>query len=124
MRIAPSTPTLCTGCGLAKPHDTFVDFEVNYDGPTFELEGTKGFLHELALCESCVRSAAEQLELSVRPTRELELERDGALAEAKRWREYAEGLEETHGRRPEPLRRGPGRPPRTAPRPEPEQVAA
>lgn len=118
MRIAPSPPPVCTGCGLAKPHDTFVDFEANFDGPAFQVEGVRGFVSELLLCEACVTSAASTLALRVEPVRDLEIERDQALAKAKAWKDYAEGLEASQARRPEPVRRGPGRPPRTAPRPE------
>lgn len=118
MRVAPSAPGVCTGCGIAKPFERHIDFEVTFDGPAFELDGARAFVDELVVCEQCVRSAAELLALDVEPVRELEIERDRARAQASAWREYAEGLERIYAARPEPVRRGPGRPPKQPPRPE------
>ena len=117
-RIAYSNPPVCLACGGAKPHVRHVDFQAAYDGPTFREEGAVVTVDDLMICEDCVREAAELLAVDPQPMRELELERDRALSAADGWREYALSLEETYGRRPEPLRRGPGRPPRSATRPE------
>jgi hypothetical protein len=121
-RIAYSNPPVCLACGGAKPHARHVDFEAAFDGPTFREEGTVVTVDDVMICEECVREGASLLAIDPQPMRGLELERDQANALADGWREYALSLEETYGRRPEPLRRGRGRPPRSAARP--ERVAA
>lgn len=118
MKLAHSAPPICLACGCAKPHARHIDFEAAYDGPTFREDGAVVTVDDLMVCEDCLREAAQLLAIDPQPMRALELERDRAQTLADGWREYALSLEESYGRRPEPLRRGPGRPPRSAPRPE------
>lgn len=117
-KLASSPPAVCAACHLAKPQARHVDFEAAIEGPVLRDEGALVTIDDLIVCEDCVREAAQLLAVDPQPMRDLELERDHERAQAAGWREYALSLEETYGRRPEPLRRGPGRPPRTAQRPE------
>lgn len=118
MQVTDFKPALCAACFQAKPEATFVDFHADYDGPTFRDDsGQLQSIEDLKLCEDCVREGATALALHIDPQREVELERDAAQAQADGWREYALNLEETYGRRPEPIKRPPGRPPRSVSRP-------
>lgn len=118
MQVTDFKPALCAACFQAKPEAIFVDFHADYDGPTFRDDsGQLQSIEDLKLCADCVREGAEVLALHIDPKRETELERDHARREAEGWREYALSLEETYGRRPEPLKRPPGRPRKEAPKP-------
>lgn len=118
MQITDFKPAICAGCFAAKPDATYVDFHADYDGPSFlDDAGVRQHIDDLIVCTDCVREAAETAELHVNPTRSLELQLEQAQAEARKWREYAEGLEERVGQRPVPLKRPPGRPRKNAKRP-------
>jgi len=117
-KIAFSPPAVCAACHSAKPHAQHIDFEAAIDGPVLRPEGALLTIDDLIVCADCIREAAQLLAIDPQPMRELEIDRDHQRAQAAGWREYALSLEETYGRRPEPLRRGPGRPPRSSQRPE------
>jgi hypothetical protein len=120
VRIADTSPAYCSGCYRAKPEARHVDFDVVFDGPTFKNnEGVLQSMDDLILCIDCIREAAVALALDENPVRPVEMERDAAVRDAKHWKAYAEGLEQAQADRPEPVRRGPGRPPKRANRPEP-----
>jgi len=117
-KIALSPPAVCAACHSAKPHSRHIDYEAVIEGPVLRDAGALVTIDDLIICEDCIREAAQLLAIDPQPMRELEIDRDHYRAQAAGWREYALSLEEIYGRRPEPLRRGPGRPPRTSPRPE------
>jgi hypothetical protein len=68
-------------------------------------------IDDLVLCEGCVASAADILDVDPQTAERLVAERDEAVNKAERWQSYAEKLEERFGERPEPLKRT-GRPPK------------
>lgn len=108
---------VCSACLQSKtvPH---VDFDAVFDGPVLDMGGNPVSVDDLVVCQDCVRDAVTALELSVNPVEFVTRQRDEAIREARAWKAYAEGLEEAQAERPEPIRRGPGRPPRRAERPE------
>jgi hypothetical protein len=111
----------CAACFCSKPDVPHVDFNSDYDGPTLlDASGQRQQIDELIVCQDCLREAFQALELSANPTGELERELHEARSEVQRWRAYAEGLEDAQASRPEPVKRGRGRPPRREPRPEPK----
>ena len=118
MQITDFKPAICAGCFAAKPDAVYVDFHADWDGPTFlDDAGQRQSIDDLIVCTDCVREAAEVAELHVNPIRSVELERDEARREAESWREYALSLEQTYGTRPQPIKRPPGRPRKTSPKP-------
>jgi hypothetical protein len=117
-RVADPAPAYCAACFQAKPGSPHVDFGSAYDGPVLvDDAGVRQSIDDLVVCESCVRDATRVLELHVAPIDDVERDRAAAERDARAWREYAVALEAAHARRPEPPRRGPGRPPRQPSRP-------
>lgn len=118
MAVTVTRASLCAACFGAKTDVPHVDFEAAYEGPTLtHPDGTPQTIDDLIICEPCIREAAQALALTVDPIGPVQRERDAAQAEAKAWREYAEGLEEAHAERPIPIRRGRGRPRKRRARP-------
>jgi hypothetical protein len=60
-------------------------------------------IDDLRLCEGCVKTAAEALEVNPVSMELAERRVERAEAEAERWRLYAEGLEAVRSIRPEDL---------------------
>lgn len=118
-RLADPAPAYCAACFQAKPGTAHVDFGAAYDGPVLaDAAGVRQSIDDMVVCAECVREAARVLAIDPQPLADVERDRDAALRDLDAWRSYAEGLEAAHAGRPEPPRRGPGRPPRQAPRPE------
>ena len=69
MRIAENHPGLCSCCFEAKLSDSYVDFEVFWDGPVVPVEGDARFgqpsvaIDDLWLCRPCLVQAARLLGL-------------------------------------------------------------
>lgn len=122
--VAQSPPGFCAACFNSKLGKRFVDLGSAYDGPVIRDDaGVAQSIDDNIVCEDCVRDAALALELDENPTTDLERRVAAAEQDAREWRSYAEGVEAQYGRRPEPVKRGPGRPPRR-PEPKPEPVTA
>lgn len=118
VRISAPKPAFCSGCHKGATEDVrFVDFDAAHDsGMVEEIHEETGRVlrrfpgDDLHLCESCVRQAAEALGL--RP--QLHADQSRKIAELERhvehWKSYAQRFEALIRDRPEPARRGPGRP--------------
>ena len=107
------SPGYCAACFQAKLDEPHVDLGAAYEGPVLaHPDGSKQTVDDLIVCKGCIREAARALEIHEQPLAEVETKLADAQAAARSWRSYAESLEGTLGRRPEPIRRGPGRPPR------------
>ncbi len=121
--VAGSAPAFCAACFAARPDVAHVDLGAAYDGPVLRDDaGVPQSIDDLIVCAGCVHDAARALAINVAPVDDVTRQLAAAQADARAWREYAEGLEDAVARRPEPVKRGPGRPPARAARP--EQVAA
>lgn len=116
--IAAVAPAYCAACFQARADVVHVDFGAAYDGPVLRQEsGEPQTIDDLIVCASCVRDAARALAIVENPAGDAEHARADAERRAGAWKAYAEALEGAHARRPEPPRRGPGRPPRQPVRP-------
>lgn len=99
MRLAESTPILCSSCYGQYPDRRHVDFEAAWDGPVVGSE-FKMSVDDLILCEDCVRQAAKLIGL-VEPEgteakyraakQELEIAKEG-WAEAEQRLKKIEGV--------------------------------
>lgn len=118
VRVSNPKPAFCSGCHKGAREDVrFIDFDAAHDsGMVEEIDQETGRVlrrmpgDDLHLCESCVRQAAEALGL--RP--ELHANQARRIADLERtvahWKDYAKRAEAVFKDRPEPVRRGPGRP--------------
>lgn len=103
VRISDPRPTRCAAC-FDSGSPRYVDFQAAFNGGAVVDEGSmavRDSIDELHLCESCVRSACEQLgfkpELHARQVTEIKrLE-----LRSQHWEAYAKRLEATLADRPD-----------------------
>lgn len=106
----------CSACAQTKPSgETFVDFGAENDQGSILVNGEVATIDDLKICGECMRAACgemgyvpEDRDTIGRLTAELDQARQAAEA----WKHYAERAEEAQAYRPEPVKRGPGRPPK------------
>ena len=112
IRVVESS-SFCSACYQAKLGEPHVDFGAAYEGPVLRHpDGSPQTIDDLILCTGCVREAARALEIHEQPLAAVEAKLADAQRSARSWQSYAEALEGALGRRPEPVRRGRGRPER------------
>ncbi|CAB4172165.1 hypothetical protein UFOVP1346_7 [uncultured Caudovirales phage] len=87
----------CAACFSFVTDRSVVEFDASWDGPVIP----EGSVDELSLCESCVRSAAEALDVSPDVVARLENSVKFSEGVAEKWRSYALSLERSLEFRPE-----------------------
>lgn len=108
VRVSDPKPARCAACWCSADADTrFVDFDAAIDRGSFvSPDGAAAVLDsidDLHLCEACVRSAAEVLDVVPQHAALLLAEARSQNQRADEWRAYAERVEAAFASRPEPV---------------------
>lgn len=80
-----------------------VELDAAWDGPVVDVDGTQVSVDDLRLCATCVRSAAEVLDVSPESLTQARNDAEAARLELERWQKHSQALERLLADRPEVL---------------------
>ena len=106
VKLSDPKPARCAACWQSADADLrFVDFDAAIDRGAFISENAGAVIDsidELHICEPCIRSACEALDMRPEHVQLLLREARDANRRADEWKAYAQRLEQAQGARPEP----------------------